>query len=175
MFISDVGQSGSVIHIHVSILSQILFLVRLLQDIEKSSLCCTVGPCWLELSTFHSFCVRYSEVSSLNYMLVPVSFLRFFYQSNIILLTKTYLLSHSHTTFCFTEIIAFKHSYLIFIILTSTFQIICRYCYCPIHQFSALLIGFKRDEILVHVYLILQLIDPVWSLNFDLNHFQCFS
>ena len=35
--------------------------------------------------------------------------------------------------------------------------------------------GFKRDEILVHLYLILQLIAPVWSLNFYLNHFQWFS
>ena len=32
------------IYIHIDILFQILFHYRLLQDIEYSSLCCTVGP-----------------------------------------------------------------------------------------------------------------------------------
>ena len=74
MLVSDVQQSGSVIRIHVSILFQILFRVRLLQDIEQTSLRSTVGPCWLEVNTSHSLCVRCSEVSSLtlSYMLVPV-------------------------------------------------------------------------------------------------------
>ena len=39
----------SVIHIHVSILFQILFPFRLLQSIEQSSLFYTVGPCWLSI------------------------------------------------------------------------------------------------------------------------------
>ena len=38
-------QSDSVIHIHESILFQILFPVMLLQNIEHYSLCCTGGPC----------------------------------------------------------------------------------------------------------------------------------
>ena len=49
VLVSDIQQSDSVIHIHVSILFQILFLIRLLQNIEQSSLCYTVGPCWLSI------------------------------------------------------------------------------------------------------------------------------
>ena len=40
-------QSDSVVHIHVSILSQILSPFRLLLNIEQSSLCYTVCPWWL--------------------------------------------------------------------------------------------------------------------------------
>ena len=39
----------TVIHIHVSILFQILFPFRLLQNTEQSALCYTVGPCWLSI------------------------------------------------------------------------------------------------------------------------------
>ena len=49
VLVSGVQQSDSVIRIHVSILFQILFPVRLLHHIEQSSLCCTVGPCWLPI------------------------------------------------------------------------------------------------------------------------------
>ena len=49
VLVSGVQQSDSVMHIHVSILFQILFPFRLLQNIEQSSLCCTVGPCWLSI------------------------------------------------------------------------------------------------------------------------------
>ena len=42
---AGVQQSGSVIHIHISILFQILFPHRLFQNIELGSLCSTVGPC----------------------------------------------------------------------------------------------------------------------------------
>ena len=41
--------SDSVIHIHISILFQILLPFRLLQNIEQSSLFYTVGPCWLSI------------------------------------------------------------------------------------------------------------------------------
>ena len=37
----------SVIHNVLSILLQIIFLFWLLQNVEQSSLCYTVGPCWL--------------------------------------------------------------------------------------------------------------------------------
>ena len=43
VFISGVQQSDSIIHIHVCILFQILFPFRLLQSIEQSFLCYTVG------------------------------------------------------------------------------------------------------------------------------------
>ena len=49
MLVSGVQQSDSVIHIHVSILFQILFPIKLLKNIEQSSLCYTVGPCWLSV------------------------------------------------------------------------------------------------------------------------------
>ena len=44
VLVLGVQQSDSVIHIHVSILFQIIFPFRLLQNIEQHSLCYTVGP-----------------------------------------------------------------------------------------------------------------------------------
>ena len=49
MLVSGVQQSDIVIHIHVSVLFQILFPFRLLQSIEQSSLHYTVCPCWLSI------------------------------------------------------------------------------------------------------------------------------
>ena len=49
VLVSGVQQSDSVIHIHVSILFQILFPSKLLQNIEQRSLCYTVGPYWLSV------------------------------------------------------------------------------------------------------------------------------
>ena len=49
VLVSGVQQSDSVTHIHVSVLSQILFPIRLLQSIEQGSLCYTVGPCGLSI------------------------------------------------------------------------------------------------------------------------------
>ena len=49
VLVSGVKQSDSVIHIHVSILFQIIFAFRLLQNIEQSSPCYTVGPCRLSI------------------------------------------------------------------------------------------------------------------------------
>ena len=47
MWVSGAQQSDSFIHIHVSILFQILFPFRLLHNVEQSSRCYIVGPCWL--------------------------------------------------------------------------------------------------------------------------------
>ena len=47
--VSVVQQSDLVIRIDVSILFQILFPIRLLHNTEQSSLCYTVGPCWLSI------------------------------------------------------------------------------------------------------------------------------
>ena len=49
VLVSVVQQSDSVIHIHVSTLFQILFPIWLLQNVEQSSLCYAVGPCWLPI------------------------------------------------------------------------------------------------------------------------------
>ena len=45
-------QRDSAIHIHVSILSQTPLPSRLPHNIEQSSLCYTVGPCWLKFLVF---------------------------------------------------------------------------------------------------------------------------
>ena len=42
-------QRYSAIHIVVFILPQILLLFRLPHNIEQSSMCYTVGPCWLSI------------------------------------------------------------------------------------------------------------------------------
>ena len=49
VLVSGVQQSDSVIRIHVSTLFQVLSPFRLSQNIEQSSLCYTVGPCWLSI------------------------------------------------------------------------------------------------------------------------------
>ena len=46
VIVSDVQQSDSVIHIHLSIVFQILFPFRLLQNIEQNSLCYAIGVSW---------------------------------------------------------------------------------------------------------------------------------
>ena len=46
MIVSGRQQRVSAIHIHVSILPQTPLRPRLPQNIEQSSLCSTVGPCW---------------------------------------------------------------------------------------------------------------------------------
>ena len=47
--VSGAQQSDSAIHIHVSILPQTPCPSRLSHNTEQSSLCCTVGPCWLSI------------------------------------------------------------------------------------------------------------------------------
>ena len=49
MLVSGVQQSDSVLHVHVSILFQIIFPFRLLHNIDYRSLCYTVGPCQLAI------------------------------------------------------------------------------------------------------------------------------
>ena len=49
MLVSGFQQSDSIIHIYI--LFQIHFHYRLLQDIEYSSLCYTVGPCYLSITS----------------------------------------------------------------------------------------------------------------------------
>ena len=49
LWVSGGQQRDSIIHIHVSILPQIPLPSRLPHNIEWSSLCSTVGPCWLSI------------------------------------------------------------------------------------------------------------------------------
>ena len=46
MLVSGIQQGDAVIHMRVSVLFQVLFLLKLLQNMELSSLCYTLGPCW---------------------------------------------------------------------------------------------------------------------------------
>ena len=47
--VSGVKQSDSVLNMYVSILFKILFPFKLLCNTEQSSLCYTIGPCWLSI------------------------------------------------------------------------------------------------------------------------------
>ena len=64
VLVSGVQQSDSVIHIHVSILFQVLFPFRLLQNTEQSSLCYTVGPCCLSILNI-AVCICQSQPPNL--------------------------------------------------------------------------------------------------------------
>ena len=55
VIVSGIQQSDSVIHINVPVLFQIIFPFRLLHNIEQSSLCYTVGPCWLSILLIYLF------------------------------------------------------------------------------------------------------------------------
>ena len=50
VLVTGVQQSDSVIPIQVAFLFQILFPFKLLKNIETSSLCYRVDPCWLSIS-----------------------------------------------------------------------------------------------------------------------------
>ena len=64
LLVSDVKQTDSVIHMHVSILFQINFPFRLLQNIKQHSLCYTVGPCWLSILNI-AVCISQSQTPNL--------------------------------------------------------------------------------------------------------------
>ena len=71
MLVSDVQQSDSVIHIHVSTLFQILFPFRLLQNIEQSSLfyktVLLLKTALWSLDTHHSYVPESSQDFSMNH------------------------------------------------------------------------------------------------------------
>ena len=70
VLVSGVQQSDSVIHIHVSILFQVLFLFKLLQSVEQSSLGYTVGPCWLSILSIE-VCTCQSQTPNLSPLTLP--------------------------------------------------------------------------------------------------------
>ena len=70
VLVSGAQQSDSVTHIHISILFQIFFPFRLLQNIEQSSLCCTVGLCWLSILNI-AVCTCQSRIPSLSLPTLP--------------------------------------------------------------------------------------------------------
>ena len=65
VLVSGVQQSDPVIHIHVSILFQILLPFRLLQNIEQCYLCYTLGPCCLSILNI-AVCTYQSQTPSLS-------------------------------------------------------------------------------------------------------------
>ena len=76
VLVSGVQQSDSVVH--VSILFQILFPFRLLQNIEQSLLCYTVGPCWLSILNI-AMCTCQSQTPNL----LILHFLFFIYKLEV--------------------------------------------------------------------------------------------
>ena len=69
VLVSRIQQNDSVIHIHISILFQILFPFRLLHSIEQSSLCYTIDPCW---SSILNIAVDTCQFHTPNYPLPSV-------------------------------------------------------------------------------------------------------
>ena len=69
VLVSGVQQSDPVIHVHVSILFQILFPLRLLQNFEQSPLCYTVGPYWLSIFNI-VVCTCQSQTPNLSLFLL---------------------------------------------------------------------------------------------------------
>ena len=65
VIVSDVQQTDSIIHWHVSILFQNVFTFRLLHNIEQSFLCYTVGHCWFSILNF-VVCVYQSQTPKLS-------------------------------------------------------------------------------------------------------------
>ena len=65
VLVSGIQQSDSVIHIDASILFQILFPFRLLENTEQSSLCYTVGPSWLFIFNTRSVCMSIPNSQSI--------------------------------------------------------------------------------------------------------------
>ena len=63
VIVSGVRQSDSVTRIHVSILFKILFPSKPLLITEQSSLCYTVGPCWLSVLNI-AVCTCQSHLSA---------------------------------------------------------------------------------------------------------------
>ena len=66
-----IQQNDSVVHIHIFILFQILLPVRLLHNIEHSSLCYTLGPWWLSILNtllYLKWIAKYLFIQSLLYI-----------------------------------------------------------------------------------------------------------
>ena len=70
VLLSGGQQNDSIIHVHVSTVFEILFPFRLLQNIEQSSLCCTVGSCWLSILKI-VVCIYLSQTHNLS---LPTTF-----------------------------------------------------------------------------------------------------
>ena len=64
VLVSGIQQNDSVIYIQLPILFQILFPLRLLHNIEQSSLCYAVGPCWLYILNI-VVCIWLSQIPTL--------------------------------------------------------------------------------------------------------------
>ena len=75
VLVSGVQQSDLFIYIHVSILFQILLLFKLLQSIKQSSLCYTVGPCWLSILNI-AVCTHKPQTPSLSVPPLPSRLVR---------------------------------------------------------------------------------------------------
>ena len=74
MIVSGEQRRDSAIHIHVSILPQTPLPSRLPHNIQQSSLCCTVGPCWLSiLNIAVCTCLNFSSICLIITVLTDLS------------------------------------------------------------------------------------------------------
>ena len=72
MIVSDAQLSDSAMHKHVSVLSQAPLPSRLPHKIEQSSLCYSVGPCWLSILNI-AVCTCQSQTPNLFPISLPSS------------------------------------------------------------------------------------------------------
>ena len=108
LWVSGVQQSDSVIQICVSILFQILFPFRLLQNAEQSSLCYRVGPWWLSILNI-AVCTCQSQTLSLSHPhILPLVTLNSFTKSMSLFLCckQTHFFLSFFFRFC-TEVIQY--------------------------------------------------------------------
>ena len=105
----------------LSILFQILFPFRLLQNIEQSSLCYIVGLCWLSILSI-ILCTRPSKTSSLSLTLFPPG------NHKLVLLSLCFCLvnNNSFVSFLKDSACQWYHMIFVFLCLTSLSVIISR-------------------------------------------------
>ena len=84
MIVSGGQQSESVIHIHGSTLPQTSLPSRLLHNVDQSSMCDTVSPCWLSILNI-GVCTCWSQSPQLSLPFIFYPNTRFFKNSNCLL------------------------------------------------------------------------------------------
>ena len=131
----------------MSIVSHILFSFSLLWNIEQSSLCYTIGPCWLSL------------LNSNVYMSVPNSHnITFFFISLILFCFSFFLLVwQSCITFIFFQMFSHIYSYICIDIWIHIYhnnllkQIICEVSFRIWHNKENVIFWFQTESILSNI------------------------
>ena len=72
VIVSGEQYRNSAIHKHISILPQTLFPSRWPHNIEQSSICYTIGPCWLSILNTAMYCTSIVHSKLPNYPLPSI-------------------------------------------------------------------------------------------------------